>query len=95
MLKDKKTTLIVSIFALIVLVMLFILTTVLVQKVIFEKRIEEFLAEIESANDMLELLESEKEFRKEWDYIRQRALEMGLLTEGELSWVESQFSDND
>lgn len=95
MLKDKKTTLIVSICVLIVLVMLLILTTVLVQKVVFEKRIETLLAEIQSQEDMLELLESEKEFRKEWDYIRQKALEMGLLTEGELSWVESQFSDND
>lgn len=95
MLKDKKTTLIVSIFALIVLVMLFILATILVQNFVFNARIEKLKQVMGDQEALLELLNNEKEYRKEWDYIRQKAIEMGLLTEGELSWVESQFSNNE
>ncbi len=89
MLKDKKTTLIISICALIVIVLALILTTFLVQDFIFKAKIERLKEVINDKDALIALYESEKEYRESWEYIKQKALEMGLLKDEEVRWIEA------
>lgn len=88
MLKDKKTTLIVSICLLIVVVMLFTLITILVQDFVFKAKIERLKEIIGDREALIALYESEKEYRESWEYIKQKAVELGLLKEDEVRWIE-------